>query len=238
MVVGMDLHLGDCLVVMRDLPDASVDAVVTDPPFGIGFRYGEGREVANTPDDYWRWFRPRYEEMLRCLKPGGLMAIWQAQLNFRHYWDWFGDQIHIYCAARNFAQLSKTPFNYGYDPIVMFYKSGGLPLRPQEPRRNLDFFVANTAAMVSDPTRLERGHPCPRPIDQVVELLMNFTEESALVLDPFSGSGTTLVAALKSGRRAIGIEIDPVYLDLASRRIAGATAGATAGGRQATFFEA
>jgi DNA modification methylase len=215
------LH-GDCLDLLPTLPDASVDALVTDPPFGIGFEYNGGREVAATPAAYWAWFRPMYEAALRCVKPGGLVAVWQAQLNFRYFWEWFGPDIHIYCAAKNFVQLRKTAINYGYDPVVMFYKPGAPPLRPAKPPRSIDFFVANTAAVVSDTTRIEKAHPCPRPLDAVREIVRNFTPLGATVLDSFMGSGTTGVACLETDRTFIGIEQDADYYRIACERIAAA----------------
>jgi site-specific DNA-methyltransferase (adenine-specific) len=216
----VELHLGDCLDFMRGMDTASVDAVVIDPPFGIGFEYGDGKEVASNPLDYWKWLEPRYSEALRTLRAGGFVAVWQAQLNFPHFWEWFGSQIHIYCAAKNFVQLRKTPINYGYDPVVMFYKEGADPLRPNKPRRSIDYFVANTAGIISDTTRIEKGHPCPRPLDAVEQVIDNFVAEGGTVLDCFMGSGTTGVACVKLGRNFIGCEINPDYFQIAERRIA------------------
>lgn len=217
------LHCGDCLDFLRTLPDGSVDAVVTDPPYGIGFKYDAGREVANTPETYWRWLRPIYSEALRCVRPGGFVAVWQAALNFRHFWDWFGDDIRIYAACKNFVQLRKTPINYGFDPVVMRYMPG-TPLRPAKPSRSVDFFVANTAGIISDTSRPEKGHPCPRPLDAVTQVVANFTVPEGTVLDPFTGSGTTGVACVNTGRNFIGCEIDPGYFTIAERRIAQAKA--------------
>ncbi len=215
----VDLRLGDCLDVMRSMETGSVDAVVTDPPFGIGFDYSGKREVASNPADYWAWLSPVYAECRRVVRPGGLLAFWQAQLNFRHFWDWFGPTIHIYAACKNFVQLRKTPVNYGYDPVVMDYAPGATPLRPAKPRRSIDFFVANTAAVVSKPGRIEKGHPCPRPLDQVVEIIDNFALPGGTILDPFAGSGTTALACMMTGRNFIGVEIDPGYHAIARRRI-------------------
>jgi site-specific DNA-methyltransferase (adenine-specific) len=80
--------------------------------------------------------------------------------------------------------------------------------------------VANTASVVSDPTRIEKGHPCPRPLDTVEEVVANFTLPGGTVLDPFAGSGTTAIACLRTGRNFIGCEIDPGYYEIARERIA------------------
>jgi len=195
------------------------DALILDPPFGIGFDYGNRKDVASTANEYWQWFEPIYDYMLSFAVPGAFVAIWQTQLYFRHFWEWFGNDIHIYCAAKNFVQLHKTPINYGYDPVVMRYLDGPTVLRPDRPRRNLDFFVANTAGIVSDPTRIERQHPCPRPLDAVREIVDNFALPGGIVLDPFMGSGTTGAACVQTGRRFVGIDISPEYCAIAQRRI-------------------
>jgi len=215
----VQLYHGDCLDILPTLEAGSVDAVVTDPPYGIGFRYGDNGDVAKTPEAYAGWFLPLLEKAKRTVRPGGLVAIWQTQLYFPHFWEWYGGDIHIYCAAKNFVQLRKTPINYGYDPVVMFYQPGAEPLRPGKPRRSIDWFVANTAGIISDTTRIEKGHPCPRPLDAVVEVVDNFTLPGGVVLDPFMGSGTTGVACVQTGRNFIGIEIDEGYFRIAQERI-------------------
>lgn len=212
----IDLRLGDCLEVMKTIPDGGIDAVITDPPFGIGFNYSGKKEINKNPNDYWEWFNPIYSEILRVTKNGGFIAIWQSQQYLPFCWEWFGGDIHVYIGAKNFVQLRKTSINYGYDPIIMKYK-GKPELRPTKPRRNMDFFVANTAKFITEKNSLARKHPCPRPIDQTIEIVENFS--TGLVLDPFMGSGTTGLACKELNRDFIGIEIEPVYFEIAKQRI-------------------
>jgi site-specific DNA-methyltransferase (adenine-specific) len=200
---------------MRSIPDKSVDAVITDPPFGIGFKYNNHKDQSN-PEDYWTFFSPFYEQILRVTKDGGFICIWQTNKYFKHFWTWYGDDIRIYAGCKNFVQLRKTPINYGYDPIVMFYK-GTPEIRPLKPKRNIDFFVANTAKFVTEKNSLARQHPCPRPIDQVTQIVENFS--LGTVCDPFMGSGTTGVACKNLGRDFIGFEKDPTYFEIAKKRI-------------------
>lgn len=214
---------GDSLVELKKIEEGSFDACITDPPFGIGFKYEEKEKFSN-PSDYWNWLNPIYEEILRVVKPGGFIAIWQAQLYYKYFWEWFGDGIRIYAGCKNFVQLRKTSINYGYDPIIMFYLDQLLPesirpkqLSPIKPRRNIDFFVANTAKFVTEKNSLARKHPCPRPIDQVLEIVENFSV--GRVLDPFFGSGTVGVVCKKLNRDFLGIEINKDYVDIAEQRI-------------------
>ena len=237
---------GDCLQVLPTLEDESIDAIVTDPPFGIGFKYVK-KEIADNPDDYWNWLSPIYSELMRVLKKGGLFAVWQAQANFRHFWDWFGDDIHIYPACKNFVQLRKTPINYAYEPIVLKYKSGAEPSYPEKQKRSLDFYVAKivlkykSGAKPSYPEKQKRSldfyvaktstplvtsnavanlHPCPRPLDQVEIIIQNFTSGN-VILDSFMGSGTTMEACQNLKRNCIGIEVEQEYCELTKRRCFG-----------------
>lgn len=212
---NIQLHLGDCLEVMKSIPDKSIDCVITDPPFGIGFKYNV-KDVANSAAEYGMFISSWLPEAIRVAKDGAFFAIWQPAPYFRYFWDWYGENIHIYAACKNFVQLRKTPINYAFDPVVMFYKEGQ-EIRPAKPKRNVDFFVSNTASLVSDTTRIERGHPCPRPLDVVQQIADNFSEGT--VLDPFMGSGTTGVACIQTGRNFIGIEKDEGYFNIAKERI-------------------
>jgi len=216
---GCRLYHGCSSEILKTLPSESVDAVVTDPPFGIGFDYDGKKEEHNNPSGYWAWLEPIYQEWMRILKPGGFMAVWNAQANFRYFWDWFGDDIHIYIGAKNFVQIRKVPINYGYEPVIMKYKIGAPPKSTINAERSIDYYVANTAAMVSDTKRIERNHPCPRAIDLTIEIVKNFTLDGGLILDPFMGSATTGIACIKTGRSFIGIEKDKRYYELSCKRI-------------------
>jgi site-specific DNA-methyltransferase (adenine-specific) len=73
--------------------------------------------------------------------------------------------------------------------------------------------------MVSKPNRIERQHPCPRPLDSVEQITQNFTIEDAKILDPFMGSGTTGLAAKNLGRAFVGIESNEKYFNIATERL-------------------
>jgi len=208
------IYQGDCLEIMRGWPDKCVDCCITDPPFGIGFKYEE-REKTAGPKEYWDWLGPIVKEIRRLVRPGGLVAIWQTQLYMKHFWEWFPEP-HIFVSGKNFVQIRPTAINRAYDPVAMWYEDGE-PLRPEKPSRSFDFHVADTASVISRPNSIERRHPCPRPLDAVIHVMDNFSVGT--VLDPFFGSGTGGIAASMLGRNWIGIEIEPKYVAIAQARI-------------------
>jgi len=209
---------GDALDILGSFPSESFDAVVTDPPFGVGFRYGKIVEQQNDAESYWAWFEPRYREMERVLRPGGFMAVYQCQRYYPHFWEWFGMDIRVFIAAKNFVSVvSNRQMHYAYDPVITYYKRGADPLANPDATRRMDWSVGDTAS--------HRGrvkwHPCPKPPVQLAGMIDSFTKVGGMVLDPFTGSGAIGVAARMVGRRFVGVEIQPEYTERAQERING-----------------
>jgi len=206
------LYLGDCLEILPTL--GKVDAVVTDPPYGIGFKYESHND---DPDGYGEWLQEIiYTAEGKCT-PGSPIFIFQAMLQVRNFSKWFDRNWRIYAAAKNFVQMRPTAMQYSFDPVVVWWVDGEKPW--SKGTANRDFFVANTAPVVATPNNPEKGHPCPRPLDQMHLIIGQWCKPECVVLDPFMGSGTTGVACAKLGRKFIGIEIEPKYFDIACERI-------------------
>lgn len=204
------LYLGDCLEILPTLP--KVDAVITDPPYGIGFKYESHIDsVAGYPD----FLLPRIAAARALCNEGAFCAWFQAMKNVARFHEWFPAGWRIYAAAKNFVQMRDCPMQYAFDPVVCWWESG----KPFKSGRGRDYFVADTASVISNPANIEKGHPAPRPQDQMRELVGNFSNPVGTVLDLFMGSGTTGVACANLGRKFIGIEIEPKYFDIACRRI-------------------
>jgi len=219
---SMKIIAGDALEEMRKMPSESFDAILTDPPYGVGFRrQGKNLEEHDDPKKYGEWLKPIVAEMDRLLRPGGFLAVFQSGKNFRYLWDWFGNDIFIYAHCRSFVQIHlKMPINFGFDPVAIKYKIGASPLRPLAPKRPTNFYVSHLWEQYPLEESLAKLHPCPRPLDQMEELVTNFVLEGGIVLDPFTGSGTTGVACLKHGRQFVGIERDKKHVNLARKRMA------------------
>jgi site-specific DNA-methyltransferase (adenine-specific) len=206
------LYLGDCLEVLPTL--GKVDACITDPPYGIGFKYASHDD---TPDGYGEWLWSVLKSAEEICLPGAPVFVWQAMLNVRRFAEWFPREWRLFAAAKNFVQMRPTAMQYAYDPVVVWWVAGGKPWSLGTQSR--DFHIANTALLISTPHNIERGHPCPRPLDQVWHVVNQWVRPGSICLDPFMGSGTTGVACAKLGRRFIGIEIEPKYFDIAVRRV-------------------
>ncbi len=191
------LYLGDCRDVLPGLE--KVDAVVTDPPYGIGAGTGIGKVTKEGSDfrggDQWDAETP----------PSELFDALRAQSQWQIIWggNYFGlppakgffvwDKIQPEQFTLAMAELAWT--NIPTPAKIWRWKSqsinGGAP----------------------------KFHPTQKPEDLMLWCIGKLPEPSLVVLDPFLGSGTTGVAAVQMGRRFIGIERDPGYFDIACRRI-------------------
>jgi len=212
------LYLGDCLEILPTLGD--VDALITDPPYGIGFKY-ESHD--DTPEGYGAWIWSVIEAGEAKLRPGTPVFVWQAQANTKNFHAWFPRDWRIFVQAKNFVQIRKVPMNFAYEPVLVWWTDGEPWWSGKDgAAMNRDWFIANSAGAVSDTNSDARQHPCPRQVDVMEYVVGTWAREGGTVLDPFMGSGTTGIACAHLTRKFIGIEIEPKYFDLACKRISNA----------------
>ena len=190
------LLLGDCLPVMRQLPN--VDAVLTDPPYGIG-RDGQKKTTGGNGGRKayefkgWDEVRPSDATFAEILKIAPHQIIWGG--------NYFADL------------LPPTGQWLVWDKGQRINQSDG-ELAWTSRRGALRIFELNRVALMTDGA----VHPTQKPVDLMLWCL-GFLNACPTILDPFMGSGTTGVACIKRGHRFIGIEADPEYFDIACERI-------------------
>jgi DNA modification methylase len=210
---------GDCLEVLKTLPAGSVDAVITDPPYGIGgevVRRG-GREVAALP----RWDRARFD-WLALLPPARAVVSFCDRRATGALWE--AMQEANLGARQCFYWIKSNPppqFRGGFQSSV----EAGIWATPINGKRT-DAFLAGGAEpnVWHGPLAAEHEHPTQKPLPLMRWLVLLFRRPNDLILDPFCGSGTTGIAAIMEGRRFLGIEREAQYCAIARRRIADAAA--------------
>lgn len=207
------LYCADCMDVLPTLEAGSVDAVITDPPYGIGFKYNSHDDKE---DGYGEWLWNIIEISESKCKPGSPIFVFQAMSNVRKFTEWFPRDWRIFAACKNFVQMRPTAMQYSYDPVITWWTVGD---KWYEGTASRDYFVANTSPSSRTGLNDASGHPCPRPLDQMRLFVEQWARPSGTVFDPFMGSGTTGVAAVQLGRKFIGIEIDETYYEIAKKRI-------------------
>lgn len=207
------LYLADCVDQIPNL--SGVQAVITDPPYGINFKY---KSHVDSPDGYGNWIFSVMQLCESVSEPNSPFFVWQSTKNMNHFNEWFLRDFRILIVAKNFTQIRPTAMQYTYDPVIAWWtESDEKPWTAGS--HNKDFFVSNTAPVVASPENIERKHPCPRALDCVSYVIEQWVKPQTTVLDPFMGSGTTGVACANLNRKFIGIEKEPEYFDIACERI-------------------
>jgi DNA modification methylase len=211
---GRILH-GDCIERMRAMPSLRADFILTDPPYVSRFCSRDGRTIAN--DNNADWLRPAFAEMYRVLRYRSFCVS---------FYSWH--KAHLFIAAwraAGFRAVGHIVFRKRYASSVRF-------LRYQHELAYLlgKGDVAPPAAPLPDvPDWSYTGnhfHPTQKPVEALKPLIAAFCPEDGLVLDPFCGSGSTLLAAKELGRNYVGIEIEDVHCRAAARRLGIARSGA------------
>lgn len=209
------LYRANCFDILPTLSE--VGAVISDPPYGIGYSY---RSYEDDPKAYEALMRRLVPQLIR-VTGNGPCFLWQSPLKADRWHHYFPKDYRIVSACKRYPLRSGAEPCLSWDPVIFW--SGASLLRDELPR---DWHVADLRSW--DGYRGQNPVPCPRPLAQV----RYFTDHvrATLILDPFMGSGTTGVAAIQSGKRFIGIERDPVYFAYACQQIAEAVR--TAEGRR------
>ena len=207
---GITIYHGDCREILPQLP--KVDLVLTDPPYGINFR-----KYASHIDKPGK----EYMEMISILKGFVPLAILQyPEETMKYLVPIFGppDEVFTWCYNSNIARQTRIFSFWGCD--VDFTRVKTKPKNPTDKRVS---DVVNHYDWISDFSQVKNvsaekeNHPCQIP-EKLMRLVLQFIKAET-ILDPFMGSGTTLRAAKDLGRKAIGIEIEEKYCEIAVKRL-------------------
>jgi site-specific DNA-methyltransferase (adenine-specific) len=204
---------GDCLEALPTLPAKSINFVLTDPPYLVNYKSRDGREVPN--DDNNRWLKPAFAEIYRVLESDSFCVS---------FYGW--NQIHRFIDAwrtAGFRAVGHLVFTKSYSSSTRFLQyqhecayllAKGNPSPPLQP-------ISDVLPFKYTGNKL---HPTQKPLSILTPLISAFSVPGGTVLDPFAGSGSTLVAARKCGRNYLGIELDAKYHVIASQRLDALTA--------------
>lgn len=201
---------GNCIQIMESMPKGSVDFILTDPPYIASYKNRDNKTVLN--DDNSEWLNPSFAQMHRVLKPNAFAVSfygWPKIDLFFAAWKQAGFRIagHI-IFRKNYA--SKSAFvQYRHEGAFLLIK--GNPAMPTSPLPDvMDWTYTGN-----------KLHPTQKSVEILKPLIDSFTKPGDLVLDPFSGSGSTCVAAQRTGRQYLGIEMDLNHYQTATARLAG-----------------
>jgi DNA modification methylase len=218
---GWQLFHGDCLSVMPGLEAGTFDAVVTDPPYGVDYRYSQtpgckrrprevGTKIANDERPFVWWL---YEAFRLTRDPGCLACFCatRTQEQFRLAAGWAGFTVRSHVVwDKTVNGLGDVRSQFGPRHEVVWFATKGRYA-----------FHAERPPSVIRHRRLTRfgAHPHEKPFPVLEALVGPVCPPGGRVLDPCAGSGTTLVAAVRLGREVVGIELDERYCEIAAERL-------------------
>ena len=235
----INLMQGDCLELMKNIPDGSVDMVLTDPPYG----------TISCKWDSVIPFEPMWAELKRIIKPNGAIVLFGSEpfssllitsnlKGFKYRLDW-NKKIPSGMSYARFRPMQQTEdiciFTSKGEKSIYYpqmikrekpIKSGGVKPSQSAPIKYKDKDFKKTYELKNPTTLLEfdkvrKGslHPTQKPVPLLEYLIKTYTQENETVLDFTMGSGSTGVAAKNLNRKFIGIELDENYFNIAKERI-------------------
>jgi site-specific DNA-methyltransferase (adenine-specific) len=202
----------DCLRALPMLPDESVHFILTDPPYITRYKSRDGRIVPN--DDNDAWLKPAFAEMYRVLAGDSFCVSfygWPQADKFLQAYRAAGFRVAGHFTFPKRYTSSSRFVRYQHECAHLLVK--GHPSCPKD-----------TICDVIDWTYSgNKLHPTQKPLSVLLPLIETFSPLGGTVLDPFAGSGSTLVAAKALSRSYIGMEMDANYHTIAQRRLEGMT---------------
>jgi len=244
----MKLYNGDCLEVMKLIPDKSIDAIITDPPYGT---------------TACKWdsvipFEPMWEQLNRIIKPNGAIILFGSEPfssalrmsninNYKYDWIWKKNKLNGFLNAKNKPLKSVENVLIFSDGVtantrnthkkMTYYPQGLVKINKERKNGNRkhDSIIGNRPSRqgeyIKEFTNYPRDilefkntienkqHPTQKPVALMEYLIKTYTNENETVLDFTMGSGTTGVACCNTNRDFIGIELDKNYFKIAEQRI-------------------
>lgn len=223
-----EILLGDCLELMKDIPNESIDCVVTDPPYKV-------TSGGNVPTGYinGHW-RLKNGEANPQAKSGKIFK--ENDISFS---DWMPEiyrvlkeQTHFYCMTNDLhlKNVIEEGIKAGFKQQNILVWAKGMHSPTQYYFKNIEFIVMFrkgkakyinkivTMALIDIKGIRNKEHPSEKPTDLFSLLVTNSTKENELVLDPFAGSGTIIESCIKNNRQFIAIEKDPNHFEKMKKR--------------------
>ena len=239
----IDLKQGDCLELMKDIPDKSIDMILCDLPYGT---------TACKWDNVIP-FEPLWEQYNRIIKDNGAIVLFGREpftsklitsniKNYKHKWVWNKKQSGSYFNAKYMPlQIDEDiivfcKLKVKYYPIMRrgkMRKKGGSKKQNQIANRLKTeyytysdlYYPTNILQIANCSNRSKNVHPTQKPVALLEYLIKTYTNENETVLDNCMGSGSTGVACINTNRNFIGIELDEDYFNIAKDRIEDAGKG-------------
>ncbi|WP_423908012.1 DNA-methyltransferase [Candidatus Spongiihabitans sp.] len=232
---NINVQCGDAVELFREINSSSVDVIVADPPYNLGKDYGNNHDLKGF-DEYIEFTKSWLSEAKRVLKPIGTIYVFMGVRFISYLYDIMDRDLGLFFNSWivwHYTQgLGKTKgFSPRHDDILMFTKSKDFVFNLDNVRVPQKYYRARNNMRGANPGDVwkfshvhycnpnRQNHPTQKPEGLIESMVMASSNENGLVLDPFSGSGTTLRVCQQVKRNAIGFELNPEYVEMTNTRL-------------------
>jgi site-specific DNA-methyltransferase (adenine-specific) len=232
---NIDIKLGDAIDLFKTIKSGSVDLIVADPPYNLGKDYGNNHDLIGF-DDYIKFSKAWLTEAKRVLKPSGTIYVFMGVRFISYLYAILDRELELYFNSWitwHYTQgMGKTlGFSPRHDDILMFNASQKFNFNLDSVRVPQKFYRERNNMRGANPGDVwafshvhycnanRQKHPTQKPEGLIERMVLASTDDYGLVLDPFSGSGTTLRVCQQLNRNAIGFEINPEYVEMTKQRL-------------------
>lgn len=232
----IDLRCGDALMLFDEIEDESIDLIVADPPYNLGKDYGNNSDMKGY-DEYLEFTSRWLTEAKRVLKPIGSIYVFMGVRFISYLYDILDRELGMFFNSWivwHYTQgIGKTRgFSPRHEDILFFNKSNQFFFNLDSVRVPQKYYRTRNNMRGANPSDVwkfshvhyselnRQNHPTQKPEGLMERMVLASTKPGGLVLDPFSGSGTTLRVCQQLKRDAIGFEINPEYIEMTRNRLA------------------
>ena len=232
---NIDVRCGDAIGLFKSLDDESVNLIIADPPYNLGKDYGNNHDLKGF-DEYILFTKEWLMEAKRVLKPNGTIYVFMGVRFISYLYGVMDRELQLFFNSWivwHYTQgLGKTKgFSPRHDDILVFNKGKEFVFNLDDIRVPQKFYRernnmrgANPGDVwqfshvhYSNPNR--QNHPTQKPEGVIERIVLASSNENDLILDPFSGSGTTLRVCQQLNRKVIGFELNPEYVEMTKQRL-------------------
>ena len=231
-----DLRCGDALVLFNAIESESIDLIIADPPYNLGKDYGNNQDLKGF-DEYLDFTKSWLAQAKRVLKPEGSIYVFMGVRFISYIYHILDRELGMFFNSWivwHYTQgIGKTRgFSPRHDDILLFNKSSNFVFNLDDVRVPQKYYRLRNNMRGANPSDVWRfshvhysepnrqNHPTQKPEGLIERMVLPSSNRGGIVLDPFSGSGTTLRVCQQLGRDAIGFEINPDYIQMSRNRLA------------------